>query len=329
MFDPGRRILVRVNRIIVLGMFGLACGGSGESLPKPSSGSAPAAKPEVADPEPALPDPAATKALADKACPRIVAPYYFRVEKAGKVSHMLGTRHMSVPFAKMPAIVKDELAKAKLVVLETVGDDDSDSATPDKPLSGLLGPKLWAKYKALVGEATATMLEGAPPATAMVSLMMLYEDATAQLDGEIEEAAKDANIELAGLETSQFQDKLLGELLDLRMLKAVLEGTPDRGMLRRESAEDIAEYCAGTGTDPGLDERTRTQLSAAGYSTAEITRLDDRLLNERNRDWLPKLETMFANGDVFVVVGADHLIGPRGVIAMLAARGFKTARVSR
>jgi len=33
-------------------------------------------------------------------------------------------------------------------------------------------------------------------------------------------------------------------------------------------------------------------------------------------------------GDVFVVVGADHLIGDRGVIKMLSARGFQTARVA-
>lgn len=317
-----------MNRLIVLAGLVIACGGSGESLPKPSSGSAPAAAPVVAEPEPALPDPAATKALADKACPRIVAPYYFQIEKNGKVSHILGSRHMSVPFAKMPAIVKDELPKARLVVFETVGDDDTESPTPEKPLSELLGPTLWAKYKSLVGEATAAMLDGAPPAAAMLSMVMMYEDGTAKLDSEIEQLAKDAKIETAALETSAFQDKVLAKLLDLRMLKAVLAGTPDRTTLQREAIEDITEYCSGSGTMPGMDQHTRKQLAAGGYSAAEIAALDDVLLNDRNRDWIPKLETLFANGDVFVVVGADHLIGPRGVIAMLAARGFKTARIA-
>jgi uncharacterized protein YbaP (TraB family) len=52
-------------------------------------------------------------------------------------------------------------------------------------------------------------------------------------------------------------------------------------------------------------------------------RLYQRLLIDRNRDWLPKLEALFARrGRAFVVVGAAHLIGPDGLIAMLRARGY-------
>ena len=157
----------------------------------------------------------------------------------------------------------------------------------------------------------------------------MYEDETAKLDGEVEQIAKDAAIELAGLETDAFQTEVLSKLLDLRMLKAVLSGTPDRAELRQQATEDIAEYCAGTESSPGMDAHTRKQLAAAGYGEAEVAKLDDVLLYQRNRDWLPKLETMFGKGDVFVVVGADHLVGPRGVIALLAARGFTTARITK
>ena len=48
-----------------------------------------------------------------------------------------------------------------------------------------------------------------------------------------------------------------------------------------------------------------------------------RLLVERNRNWLPKLEALFARrGHAFVVVGAAHLIGPDGLLAMLKAKGY-------
>jgi uncharacterized protein YbaP (TraB family) len=47
-----------------------------------------------------------------------------------------------------------------------------------------------------------------------------------------------------------------------------------------------------------------------------------RLLVERNRNWLPKIEALFARpGRAFVVVGAAHLVGPDGLLQMLKARG--------
>jgi uncharacterized protein YbaP (TraB family) len=50
----------------------------------------------------------------------------------------------------------------------------------------------------------------------------------------------------------------------------------------------------------------------------------DRLLVARNRNWLPQLEALFARpGRAFVVVGAAHLIGPDGLIAMLKAKGYQ------
>ena len=48
-----------------------------------------------------------------------------------------------------------------------------------------------------------------------------------------------------------------------------------------------------------------------------------RLLVERNRNWLPKLEALFVRpGHAFVVVGAAHLVGPDGLLEMLKAKGY-------
>jgi uncharacterized protein YbaP (TraB family) len=52
-------------------------------------------------------------------------------------------------------------------------------------------------------------------------------------------------------------------------------------------------------------------------------RLYQRLLVERNRAWLTKIEALFdRQGRAFVVVGAAHLVGPDGLLAMLTAKGF-------
>jgi hypothetical protein len=57
-------------------------------------------------------------------------------------------------------------------------------------------------------------------------------------------------------------------------------------------------------------------------------RVYQRMLVDRNRDWLPKLEALFARpGRAFVVVGAAHLIGPDGLLAMLRARGYSVEQM--
>jgi hypothetical protein len=48
-----------------------------------------------------------------------------------------------------------------------------------------------------------------------------------------------------------------------------------------------------------------------------------RLLLNRNRSWLPVLDALLPrSGHAFVVVGAAHLIGPDGLLAMFRAKGY-------
>jgi uncharacterized protein YbaP (TraB family) len=48
-----------------------------------------------------------------------------------------------------------------------------------------------------------------------------------------------------------------------------------------------------------------------------------RLLVDRNRNWLPKIEALFSRqGHAFVVVGAAHLVGPDGLLQMLRKKGY-------
>ena len=50
----------------------------------------------------------------------------------------------------------------------------------------------------------------------------------------------------------------------------------------------------------------------------------DSLITQRNRNWMPQLETCLKRSSpCFVVVGAAHLVGPQGLLAMLQARGYR------
>ena len=52
--------------------------------------------------------------------------------------------------------------------------------------------------------------------------------------------------------------------------------------------------------------------------------IENRLIRRRNIDWVKKIEAMMAEDkNIFIVVGAGHLIGPGGVVALLKERGYK------
>ncbi|MEX0739125.1 MAG: TraB/GumN family protein [Pseudohongiella sp.] len=60
----------------------------------------------------------------------------------------------------------------------------------------------------------------------------------------------------------------------------------------------------------------------------EAPELYDSMLVVRNNNWLPQVEAMFDEaGTEFVLVGAAHLIGEHGLLAMLSARGYEVSKV--
>ena len=53
----------------------------------------------------------------------------------------------------------------------------------------------------------------------------------------------------------------------------------------------------------------------------------DRLLVERNRNWLPQVDACLEqNAGCFIVVGAAHLVGPDSLPALLAKRGYRVTQ---
>lgn len=52
------------------------------------------------------------------------------------------------------------------------------------------------------------------------------------------------------------------------------------------------------------------------------------LLLDRNNNWLPQLEALFANqGTEFVLVGAAHLVGEDGLLAQLTKKGYTVSQL--
>jgi hypothetical protein len=51
------------------------------------------------------------------------------------------------------------------------------------------------------------------------------------------------------------------------------------------------------------------------------------LLDDRNKDWVPKLKPLLAEGSAFIAVGALHLPGEFGLIELLRQEGYSVRAV--
>jgi uncharacterized protein YbaP (TraB family) len=99
-------------------------------------------------------------------------------------------------------------------------------------------------------------------------------------------------------------------------------------------ADQESMLVAGTGPDSAAKELDAIKNAwVAGdanaldtilnHSRQETPGLVAAILNNRNRDWIPKIEQMLnGSSDALIVVGAAHLVGSQGVVALLRAKGY-------
>ena len=57
-------------------------------------------------------------------------------------------------------------------------------------------------------------------------------------------------------------------------------------------------------------------------SVESSVELKNRMLDQRNKNWIPKLEYGMKEKTLFVAVGAGHLAGEQGVIQLLKNQGY-------
>ena len=144
-------------------------------------------------------------------------------------------------------------------------------------------------------------------------------DASLGLDKHFFDRAQAENKAIQGLETTDFQISLFdGLTMDQqdRFLAETLKGVDN----------EKASVARLTGAWKIGDVATVERLVLADVKSDPV--IYDRLLVARNRAWLPKIEALFSRPrHAFVVVGAAHLVGPDGLVAMLKAKGYQVVQL--
>jgi uncharacterized protein YbaP (TraB family) len=139
-------------------------------------------------------------------------------------------------------------------------------------------------------------------------------DAALGLDRHFYDRARRDGKEIRGLETLDFQisffDGMTNDEQD-RLLASTLKELETQ----KASMTKLAD--AWKAGDAPTVERIVLQ------DLRREPRMYQRLLVDRNLAWLPQIDALTARpGRAFVLVGAAHLVGPDGLLALLRAKGY-------
>jgi uncharacterized protein YbaP (TraB family) len=134
------------------------------------------------------------------------------------------------------------------------------------------------------------------------------------LDKHFYDQAKAEGKTTQGLETAAYQISRLDDMTMEQQEHLLSESLKDLDAEKANMARLVESWRAGDA--PGVERIVLSELKQEPL-------LYQRLLVERNRNWIPKIEALFARPrHALVVVGAAHLVGPDGLIAILRAKGY-------
>jgi uncharacterized protein YbaP (TraB family) len=191
----------------------------------------------------------------------------------------------------------------------------------NQSLDKVLSPATMALVKkatADLGDAAGPLMRFKPWMLAItlqgMELLKAGFDPALGLDQHFYDQAKAGGKKVQGLETVEFQisrfDGMTMEQQD-RLLSETL---------KELATETAAVGKLGDAWKAG-DVPAIERIALADLKSDPV--MYQRLLVERNKNWMPQIELLFARpGRAVVVVGAAHLVGPDGLLAMLKAKGY-------
>jgi len=245
-------------------------------------------------------------------------------------SYLLGTIHIlpQKDFFLSDAM-KQALASSQQVVLELDMDDPNMSMEMFKyasmnegsALDKLLSPADYAKLDSLVKKATGVGVgmfnKWQPMLVASVVMQQMLDNQPASYELTLVKLAKEGQKEVLGLETIKEQIDAMATI-----------PLPQQAQYLSEMLNDFDQQKALFGKMVDLYKAQKIEELLA-YIIEESGGIDFStvLLNQRNQNWIPKIGEIAAEKPTFFAVGAGHLAGKDGVLALLRKAGYRVTAV--
>ena len=264
----------------------------------------------------------------------------WKVEKSGMpTSHVLGTIHIADPrILDLPSEVMAALGESRQAVFEIVFDGSVNMKmaqamvlTDGRTLEGIVGSELFqrsAEAAAQYGLPAPAIQQMKPWALVPIlsfppEQFALVAGGQAPLDQWLQQVAAAQGKGLHGLETVEEQLSLFDSAPDeeqVAMLRSVVE---NREWVREQFDAMISAYLARD-----LSSLYGQMLAQATVEEAQmLQRFEQDFVVERNHRMVQRLQPLLADGESFIAVGALHLPGETGILALLADAGYQVTRV--
>lgn len=274
---------------------------------------------------------------------------FWKMEKAGQPTDwLLGTMHVADPrVTDLPPEAKAAYAGAKTIILES--DEILDAKKASLKLFAQPGLMMFTDAKTLIDYLSpddqkvlekALMGRGIPLGsvvkmkpyvlTSMVALstceISRKNKGVPFLDQKLAVEAQAAGKEVKGVETLQEQLEAMASMPVEFHVRSLISTVRYPDYTRDMMETTIKLY---------LRSQIGMIFPAGAYFAPEkkesdfkdMNEFENRIVTQRNHHMADRAEPMLAKGDVFMAVGALHLIGDQGLVELFRAKGYTVTPV--
>ncbi|MCI0401127.1 MAG: TraB/GumN family protein [Gammaproteobacteria bacterium] len=256
----------------------------------------------------------------------------WEVSKAGaKPSYVFGTMHVVDPrIVMLPPAVEAIFNRSDSFVMEAVIDDSQALEfsqmmffTDGTRLDALLGDQLFEMTVSALANygISREVAENMKPWGAYLTLNMPHAVGV-PLDLMLLESARANGTAVYGLETLDEQARVMDDLAIEDQVNLLRDAVCNYDTVQKDVEEMKERYLARDLAGLwAFTDRYEVQ-DTKGYAN-----LMKRLLSDRNRAMVERMQPMLRKGNAFIAIGALHLPGSHGVLSLLEEHGYTITAV--
>ena len=243
-------------------------------------------------------------------------------------SYLFGTFHLickdDIPFGEQ---LKLAVKSVKEIYMELDMDDPATmmgglllmNMRGDSTLKELFKPDEYKRVETFFNDSlhmSLAMFQSMKPffLEALLYPKMLPCKTMSGVEEELMKMAKENKKEIQGLETMAFQASVFDSIPYKEQAQELLKTI--------DSIETYKNYFNAIVKVYKSQQLNKLQEALSDTAFNVVADNQDILLDKRNKNWVTQLNTIMKKESVFVAVGAGHLVGDMGLIALLRKEGY-------